>query len=117
MPHREYYQICGTKGTLEMEYGPGWSFVSSDPFKMTLHKNGTSRTDITPFNKIDPDAELRRNNQYLKELEHFCSCIAENKTTLVGGMDGLKAIEVINTVYLFSWKKKKIHLPVKDAFD
>jgi predicted dehydrogenase len=117
MPLGEYYQICGTKGTLEMEYGPGWSFVSSDPFKMTLHKNGASQTEVTPFNKLDPDAELRRNNQYLKELEHFCSCIAENKTPLVGGIDGLKAIEAINAVYLSSWKKEKIHLPVKDEFD
>jgi len=113
----ELYEIMGTKKTLQIEFGPAWSFTSTEPFKMTLFSGGRQQTDVTPYNHGNLDVELKNNAQYLKELEHFCDCILNKKEPKTKGEDGRAAIEAINAVYLSSWTKKKINLPLTESVD
>ncbi|HID95419.1 MAG TPA: hypothetical protein EYP53_05100 [Candidatus Latescibacteria bacterium] len=116
-PLNEYYLIDGTKASLEIEFGPAWSFVSFEPFRMHLYERGNRVTDVTRYNDFDIDAEVSRSGRYKKELEHFCDCILNDKTPLVTGEDGRKAIEAINAVYLSSQTGQKIRLPLKESPD
>ena len=122
-PLNEYYLLDGSRASLEMEYGPGWSAFSLKPFKMTLYgghglKGITTKSDdITLRNETDEEPEIAKNHRYLKELEHFCECILKDKKPLVGGIDGRKALEVINAAYLSAVRKEKIHLPLKSSPD
>lgn len=117
MHEDERYEIFGTKGTLEINYGGTGrysSFIASDPFTMVLHKKGQETIDITPWPEW---TSVQKKHQYLVEMEHFCDCIIKNKKPEVTAEDGRKAIEVINAVYLSSWKKEKIHLPLTKCPD
>lgn len=116
-PLTEYYLIDGTRASLEIEFGPAWSFVSTDPFRMRLYERGNRVTDVTRHNSFDIDAETRATGRYKKELEHFCDCILTDAMPLVGGEEGRKAIEVINAVYLSSATGRKVHLPLTEQPD
>jgi len=113
----ENYEIYGTKGTLQMDFEGAWSYSNPTPFRMRLYRGGNSVTDITPRNHPNLDVELRENGQYLKELEHFCDCVLTGKRPLTTGEDGRKAIEVINAVYLSSFRNEVVKLPLEPDYD
>jgi len=109
---RERYQIDGSKATLELEYGPS-SFSSTDPFRMRLYEEGGSTVhDVTRHNNIVLDEELRTSGRYKVEVEHFCECVLSGSPPLTSGLDGRKAIEAINAVYLSAYLGEKVHLPL-----
>jgi len=116
-PVTEYYLIDGSKASLEIEYGPEWSFISTDPFSMKLYEKGKRITDVTRYNNRNLDEEIKESGRYKKELEHFCDCVLNNKTPLTTPEDGRKAIEAINAVFLSSWKGVKVKLPLKESPD
>jgi len=116
-PLNEYVLIDGSRASLEIQHGPGWSCSSIEPFSMKLYENGSRVTDITRFNQWNLDEELKANHRYKKELEHFCDCILNDKQPLVTGEDGKKAIEAINAVYLSSYSGQKVKLPLKQSPD
>lgn len=114
---REIYQIDGSKATLEIEYGPS-SFSSADPFQMRLYEQGGNCVrDETRYNDLVLDQELRTAGRYKVELEHFCDCVRTGKPPLTSGLDGRKAIEAINAVYLSAFLGEKVHLPMKSSPD
>ncbi len=53
---------------------------------------------------------------FKREIDHFIDSIIREKTPLVTGYDGLKAIEVINAAYLSFFEKRKIYLPLEKNF-
>jgi predicted dehydrogenase len=117
MASRERYQIDGSKATLEIEYGP-MSFSSTDPFRMHLYEQGGSSVyDETRYNNIVLDEELRTAGRYKVELDHFCECVLDGKPPLTNGLDGRKAIEAINAVYLSAYLGEKVHLPLESTPD
>ena len=116
-PLVELYEIMGTKGALKIEFGPAWSFVSTEPFQMTLFRHGNTTVDVTPHNQGNLDQEIQANGQYLMELDHFCDCILHQHNPRTGGRDGRAAIEAINAVYLSSWTQSKIKLPLNETVD
>jgi predicted dehydrogenase len=116
-PLREYYLIDGAKGSLEMQYGPAWSYTAAAPFQMTLYKGGNVSRDVTPYNLPNLDDELRTYSHYLREIEAFCESIQSNTPPPATGLDGRKAIEAINAAYLSSWRRQTIHLPLSEAPD
>jgi predicted dehydrogenase len=116
-PLREYYLLDGTKASLEMEFGPAWSYTAVAPFRMVLHHRGRSHLDVTPDALPNLDDDLRAHSHYLREIDHFCECILWGNTPATTGDDGRKAIEVINAAYLSAWQGRKVHLPLTDAPD
>ena len=116
-PLREHYLIEGSKATLEMIYGPAWSYTAVAPFQMTLYQRGQSSLDITPYNLPNLDDELRTHSHYLGEIDSFCKCIREATEPATTGLDGRKAIEVINAAYLSSWHQQTIPLPLTNVPD
>ncbi len=116
-PVIEAYEILGTKAALDVEFGPGWSFLSPEPFRMTLHRGGRTAEDITPYNLPCLDDEIRRHGQYLKELEHFCECVQTGARPLTSGADGRAAIEAVNAVYASSQRRAFVTLPLEEPID
>lgn len=116
-PLREYYLIDGAKASLELQYGPTWSYTAVAPFQMTLYRNGASAQDVTLYNLPNLDEEQRAHSHYLLEIEHFCECIATGAQPATTGADGRSAIEAINAAYLSSWQSRKVALPLKDSPD
>jgi predicted dehydrogenase len=114
-PLNEYYLIDGDKGSLEIEFGPAWSFTSTDPFTMRLWREGRVMEDVTQYNVQLIDEEQQQHNRYLAELRHFCDCIISGEEPRVTGFDGRAAIEVINAVYLSSWNEETVSLPLTDS--
>ena len=84
---------------------------------MTLFRDGKTTTDVPPYNQGNLDDELRSNAQYLMELSHFCDCILNQLEPHTGGWGGRTAIEVINAVYLSSWSREKVRLPLTKEID
>jgi UDP-N-acetyl-2-amino-2-deoxyglucuronate dehydrogenase len=114
---RETYQIDGSKATLEIAYGPS-SFSSADPFQMRLFEQGGSCVqDETRYNDLVLDQELRTAGRYKLELEHFCHCVQTGTPPRTSGLDGRKAIEAINAVYLSAYLGEKVHLPLETTPD
>jgi len=116
-PLNEYYLIEGTKASLEIEHGPLWCYISTHPFTMKRYIKGKMVIDETLHNIRNIDEEIRTHGKYLRELEHFCDCIINDTTPKVTGKDGRIATEIINAVYLSSWKKEKINLPLEHSPD
>ncbi len=116
-PLNEYYLLDGTKASLEIQCGPRWSYVSTEPFQMTLYERGRTFHDLTLYNKPNLDDEQRANARYLKELEHFCDCVQHGLAPLTPGENGRAAIEAVNAVYLSAWRGEKIHLPLREEPD
>jgi predicted dehydrogenase len=117
-PYVELFEINGTKTTLRMKnLGRTESWTTSEPLDMKLYKKGHLVEDITPLNLENIDLELKKNNQFLKELEHFCKCVRTDKKVSPDGEDGKKAIEVVNAIYLSSWRNEKINLPLEKTPD
>ena len=116
-PIVELYEIMGTEGALQIEFKSTWSFTSTEPFQMTLFRDGKTTTDVTPYNQGNLDDELRSNAQYLMELSHFCDCVLNQLKPHTSGWDGRIAIEVINAVYLSSRNQKKVRIPLAKEVD
>ncbi len=116
-PLREYYLIDGDKGSLEMQYGPAWSYTAAAPFQMTLYQGGNRSRDVTPYNLPNLDDELHAHSHYLLEIEAFCESILTRTPPPSAGLDGRKAIEAINAAYLSSWRRETIHLPLTETPD
>lgn len=114
----ETYKIFGAKATLTLTCLPGrGSSSTTEPFNMTLYQGGKTQADLTRYNALILQEEIRRHNPYLKELEHFCDCIRTGRKPLVTGEDGRQAVEVINAVYLSSYRREKIRLPLAESPD
>ena len=116
-PMIEAYTIMGTDATLQMRFEGQWSYISPMPFDMKLFQHGRLTEDLTPSIQDNIDDELRTNNHFLKEMEHFCDCIVHGKTPLASGIDGRKATEVSNAACLSSWQKEKVTLPLSQSPD
>ncbi len=116
-PLTESYEILGTKGSLDIEFGPAWSYSSAEPFQMTLYRDGRTREDITPYNHGNMDEELRQNAQYLRELEHFCDCVLTGKPPATTSADGRAAIEAVTAAYVSSATRETVALPLHESPD
>lgn len=117
-PLGERYEFDGDRAALEMSYGPGWSFASPEPFRMTLFEDGgRRRTDVAPRNLGVLDEELAASGRYKRELDHFGECIRTGRPALNSGEAGRKAIEAINAVYLSSYLQETVRLPLQQPVD
>jgi len=113
----EQIEIHGTKGALHMRCFRRSSSESAEPYAMTWFENPFLIRDVTPYCVANIDTEMGRNNQYLNEFEHFFECIQEDKCPSVTGIDGQRAVEIVNAVYLSSYKNTKVTLPLTEKFD
>ena len=115
-PCRESYLIEGTGGSLHLENtGPHHNFMSPEPFRITLHREGKSTQDVTIYNDYVLERELQQHYRYKVEIDHFCECILKDEQPLVSGEDGLRAVEAVNAAYLSSWKRRKVSLPLESS--
>lgn len=115
----ETYEILGRTGTL-LVHADRFTSTSFEPPNVYLfdHTEGdynADRRDLTPHLGLDVDAELRRANQYLQELEHFCECVKTGKTPLISGRVGREGVEIIDATYLSHFRKAWVELPVTDT--
>lgn len=116
-PAREYFLLEGTKASLEIEFGPALKYCSPEPFLVHLWEQGIQRTDLTLYNDINLDKELREWGMYKRQVDHFCECILADKSPWIDGTAGRKAMEVVNAVYLSAWQGEKVKLPLTGSGD
>jgi predicted dehydrogenase len=114
---REHYQLDGSRGTLQIEYGPA-SHASTDPFRMTRYEAGGMRiVDETRYNQWALDVELATSARYKREIDHFCECVLQGTPPLTSADDGRKAVEAVTAVYLSAYLGEKIRLPLEATPD
>ena len=116
-PMTEYFLIEGTEAALELRFGPAMKYSSPEPYSVRLWERGQTQTDLTPFNYGNLDQELREHGPYKRQVDHFCECILERRAPWIDGLTGRKAIEVVNAVYLSSWRDQTIKLPLSASGD
>ena len=116
-PMTEYFLLEGTEAALELHFGPAMKYSSPEPFSVRLWERGQTQTDMTLFNHGNLDRELREWGPYKRQVDHFCESILENKATLIDGLAGRKAIEVVNAVYQSSFQNETIRLPLAGSGD
>ena len=73
-------RVYGTKGTLI------WDGITHQTQLFSSETN--SWIDLHPATSID------RNDMYLAELRHFIECVRNNRSPLVGGEDGRRALQI-----------------------
>jgi predicted dehydrogenase len=111
----ELYRIEGSRASLEIQYGPPMSYISTDPFRMTLTTDGgRHQEDVTRYNQDVLDLEQAANARYKRELDHFRDSIFTGTPPMTTGEDGRKATEAINAVYLSAYTGEKVHLPLRE---
>jgi predicted dehydrogenase len=117
----ERYQFDGTLASLEAVFSPGASFISADPFQLTLYEeteDGRRQTlDETQYAHSIIDLELARSGRYKRELDHLVAAVLDGAPLEVSGEDGRKAIEAINAGYLSAYLGQKIRLPLTETPD
>jgi len=117
-PFKESYLIEGTRGSLHLENsGPHHNFMSPEPFRITLHREGKHTEDVSIYNDWVLERELKQHHRYKVEIDHFCECILKDEQPLVSGEDGLRAVEAVNAAYLSSWGRQKVSLPLESSPD
>jgi len=110
----ESYEVFGSKGTLIMR----WLYHSSrspEPAIIHLHRNSREVQDLTLSSSWSPLHELRKNWQYLRELEHFCECILKDEEPYCTGEDGRAVVEIVNAAYISAWMGERVRLPLKET--
>jgi predicted dehydrogenase len=117
----DIYRVSGTKGVLEAKYG-GYGFnLKYLPFwryKLTLYRNGReiiSINDDGRINSIDDfilDLSYPAESPFYGEICHFTDCIRNNTKPNTDANDGIKSIEIINSVYESARLKKTVQLPL-----
>jgi UDP-N-acetyl-2-amino-2-deoxyglucuronate dehydrogenase len=114
----ESYELDGTQATLDLSFGPGASHVSLDPFRIIRYEDGGERmTDETRYGDWSLDLEMARFGRYTLELENFCRSALDGTEPIATGLDGRKATEAVNAVYLSAFLGEKVKLPLADSPD
>jgi predicted dehydrogenase len=85
-----YYKVFGSKGSLEVV-----------PFNYEgLHLQARYRTGQGgPFTTIDETNPERDPMHFVRQVDHFSSCIVENRTPDTPGEEGLKDMQHIQSIY------------------
>jgi predicted dehydrogenase len=85
-----YYKVFGSKGWLEVdEFG-----------YEGLHLTANYKSDRnSPPTKIDERNPERDPKQFTRQIDHFSSCILENRTPETPGEEGLKDMQHIQSIY------------------
>jgi predicted dehydrogenase len=73
-------RIHGTKGTLT------WDGIS--------HQTQLFSSETNCWIDLHPATSIDRNDMYVAELRHFIECVGNNSSPLVGGEDGLRALQI-----------------------
>lgn len=112
-PAIERYQLDGVQAALAIDFGPGASFTSADPFRMMLYEAGGRRiTDETQYAHSVIDVELATSGRYKRELDHFRDAVLDGAPLLVTADDGRRAMEAIIAGYLSAYTGEKVRLPL-----
>jgi len=118
-PLQERYELFGTEGTLEVQWGGvwRWSAYTAEPMNVYLHRAGRERVELTPRPEQALDVELRKNWHYLNELRGFLGALRRGRAVPVGGDQGRAAVEVVTAAYQSTATDRTVHLPLKEPVD
>jgi predicted dehydrogenase len=114
----ETYQVDGSAATLDLAFGPGASHASVDPFRMVRYSNGGEvMRDETLYSDWSIDLELARFGRYTLQIDNFCESVLQKRQPLATGLDGRKATEAVNAVYVSAFLREKVKLPLESTPD
>ena len=118
-PLDERYELFGTEGTLELQWGGvwRWSAYTAEPMNVHLYRAGRERVELTPRPEQSLDEELRKNWHYLNELRGFIDALRQGRPVPVDGAQGRAVVEVINAAYQAAAEDRTVHLPLQEPVD
>ena len=118
-PLEERYELFGTEGTLEVNWGGvwRWSAYTAEPMNVFLYRAGRERVELTPRPEQGLDVELRKNWHYLNELRGFMDALRSGRPVPVDGAQGRAVVEVINAAYQSTATDQTVHLPLEQPVD
>ena len=105
----------GSFGTVDLS----WSIPYPQPFYLEVYGSEGSIMvgwDILRYqtNKTKKWTEVRggpkEENAFIKEINHFVNCIKGRETPIVSGVDGLRALEIIEAAYRSNEEKVWINI-------
>ena len=116
-PMLERYELIGTRASLQIQYAGMASYMSADPFTLTLRQPGGITRDLTPKNIPNLRAEIARNGRYSRELAHFAECVRGLADTETDAAIGVAAIEVVEAAYCSAATGCKVALPLRESIN
>lgn len=109
--------ILGTEGQINFILSP---YKPESNSLVLITKDSVERIELPASSAIDP-VYPGHLDSFKQEIDHFVTCVLENREPLVTGFDGLKAMEAVFAAYESQRKRTKISLPLPrfemDGFD
>jgi len=120
-PVSELYRLYGAKGTLEVEYTGGWSYIAPDNWEMRMYRNGNavperlvSRRPRNEWLTQLPDGHYA----FGAEIKKFGEAIASRSATISpSGEEGLAVVRAVSAAFLSAAEGRLVTPPEADAFD
>jgi predicted dehydrogenase len=120
-PLSEFYRVCGTDGTLELEYAGDWAFVATDNWDMRLYERGSafpkrlvSRRPNGESLRELPDGHFA----FGTEIQRFIEAIASNsKTVSPSGEEGVAVVRAVSAAYLSALEGRSVTPDEADRFN
>jgi myo-inositol 2-dehydrogenase/D-chiro-inositol 1-dehydrogenase len=118
-PLMERYDLYGTRGTLELDWGGTWrwSAYTAEPMNVRVHRKGVEVQDLTPRPEQAIDHEISRHWHYLAELRDFVAAIRNGTPAPVPGEDGRAVVEAIVAAYHAAATGRAVALPLSEPVD
>jgi len=104
-------EICGDRGsiTLEEENIINWTFDREEPGDIEIRQKFLHR-GTSGGGASDPSAISHEGHLML--FKDFVSALRENRSFLIGGQEGKKAVEIIEAIYKSAESRGSVSLPL-----
>ena len=112
-PGTNRLEISGDRGKMVIENGTLklWELASSE---REFCFNSTTDTPKPEITYSEPETS-DKGTAHTGIVQNFTNAILFGEELLAPGADGLKALSIINAIFLSDWKKSKVELPFDDA--
>ncbi len=120
-PVSEVYRICGTKGTLELDYTGDWAFLAPGSWRMELFRDGQAKPlALTSRRPNDELAGVIADGAYgyYAELKLFAEAIRAGQTSASpSGEEGAATVAAVSAAFLSASEHRVVPVAEAGRFD
>ena len=92
------FRVFFERGWLELDPATDY-YRHNMKISHPVPKRGESTGDVVEFESVTEEVPIAPKNQFALELDHMAECVLQNKTPKTPGEEGLRDIELIETIY------------------